>query len=176
MEVKYKNGVASVAINEIYPEDAGHYMCKASNTKGCVSTSSNVKVIPSTTTNGLVNSVNKTPPRVYKHIQSMSVNDGEPTCLECTITCESHFQVVWLHNEKEIKPSKDFRYVNQGGNIYRLEIAEIFPEDSGTYTCEAYNDSGDCFSTCTLFVNSSGEKCKIMLKYYFKMKSLYFIG
>ena len=59
--------------------------------------------------------------------------------------------MVWLHNEKEIKPSKDFVYTNSG-NKHVLEIPEIFPEDAGTYTCEAFNDVGECFSACTLVV------------------------
>lgn len=61
------------------------------------------------------------------------------------------FDVVWLHNHKEIKPSKDFEYANQG-NVYTLKIAEIFPEDSGTYTCEAFNDAGEAFSSCSIVV------------------------
>ena len=43
MEVKYKNGVASMTVEEIYPEDAGRYACKATNAKGSVETSSRVK-------------------------------------------------------------------------------------------------------------------------------------
>jgi hypothetical protein len=94
---------------------------------------------------------------VYKHINSLIVADGSPVRLECTITGASQFDVVWLHNEKEIKPSKDFNYVSKGGNVYALEIQEIFPEDAGTYTCEAFNDVGECFSTCSLNVLVPGE-------------------
>ena len=49
MEVKYKNGVASLTVEEIYPEDAGRYACKATNAKGAVETSSRVKVTCQTT-------------------------------------------------------------------------------------------------------------------------------
>ena len=59
--------------------------------------------------------------------------------------------MVWLHNDKEIKPSKDFEY-DSAGDMYTLKIAEIFPEDSGCYTCEAFNDAGESFSSCTLVV------------------------
>ena len=55
------------------------------------------------------------------------------------------------------QPSKDFQYLAKG-NTYTLEIAEIFPEDSGTYTCEAFNDAGECFSTATLNVVVPGEE------------------
>lgn len=81
----------------------------------------------------------------------MFVKDGESVLLSCRIIGAKKFDVVWLHNNKEIKPSKDFQYSNEA-NIYKLNIAEIFPEDSGTYTCEAFNDAGESFSSCTLNV------------------------
>lgn len=61
------------------------------------------------------------------------------------------FDVVWLHNDKEIKPSKDFQYEGEGSDR-TLVIAEVFPEDAGTYTCEAFNDAGEAFSSCSLVV------------------------
>lgn len=42
------------------------------------------------------------------------------------------FDVIWLHNNKEIKPSKDFQYTNEA-NIYKLNIAEIFRSYKQTY-------------------------------------------
>lgn len=87
-------------------------------------------------------------PKIVEHIESRYVNDGEAVVLSCKIECgdnngseTSSFDVVWLHNNKEIKPSKDFQYARDG-NVYKLQIAEIFPEDSGTYTCEAFNNAG----------------------------------
>merc|ERR1711976_259629 len=46
MEVKYKNGVASVTVNEVFPEDGGKFTCKATNTQGSVETSSMVTILP----------------------------------------------------------------------------------------------------------------------------------
>jgi len=158
MEVKYKNGVASVIIAEVFPEDAGRYTCKATNTKGSVETSSRVTIIPcQKAVNGSVNgSAGSSAPHVFKHLNSQVVKDGDAVRLECTVGGAERFDVVWLHNEKEIKPSKDFEY-KSSGNTYTLEITEIFPEDAGTYTCEAFNDIGECFTTCTLIVEVPGE-------------------
>lgn len=91
------------------------------------------------------------PPKIVDHLESKFVKDGEPVVLSCRIIGAKKFDVVWLHNNKEIKPSKDFQYSNEA-NIYKLNIAEIFPEDSGTYTCETFNDAGESFSSCTLNV------------------------
>jgi hypothetical protein len=121
-------------------------------------------------------------PVIVQHLQSAVVKDGEPVILSCrvignfliskdsfiiemvplqkTLTREhvylncigaEKFDVVWLHNDKEIKPSKDFQHEASGDNRI-LKISEIFPEDSGTYTCEAFNDAGEAFSSCTLAV------------------------
>jgi len=161
MEVKYKNGVASVTINEIFPEDAGKYTCKATNSKGSVETSSKVvitamdkKKAVNGTTNGTSGPV---APRIFKHISSSNAKDGDPVTLTCTIGGAERFDVVWLHNEKEIKPSKDFEYKSSGAS-HSLIINEIFPEDAGTYTCEAFNDVGECFSTCSITVEVPGEE------------------
>lgn len=90
-------------------------------------------------------------PKIVDHLTSKYVKDGEAVTLSCRIIGAKKFDVVWLHNNKEIKPSKDFQYTNEA-NIYKLVIAEIFPEDSGTYTCEAFNDAGESYSSCTLNV------------------------
>lgn len=109
-------------------------------------------------TNGKKKSEDK-PPKIVSHLQSGFVKDGEPVVISCRIIGADKFDVIWLHNNKEIKPSKDFKYSNEA-NIYKLEIAEIFPEDSGAYTCEAFNDAGESFSSCTLNVIVPGEQPK----------------
>jgi len=160
LEVKYKNGVGTVTIKETFPEDGGKYSCKATNTKGSVETSCKVKITPMAksangkqTNGGAAATVG---PRIYQHVISLFVKDGEPVKLECVVAGDARYDVVWLHNEKEIKPTKDFVYTNSG-NKHFLEIPEIFPEDAGTYTCEAFNDVGECFSACTLVVEVPGE-------------------
>lgn len=110
-------------------------------------------------TNGKKKSSEDKPPRIVDHLKSAFVKDGEPVTLTCRIIGAEKFDVIWLHNNKEIKPSKDFQYTNEA-NIYKLIIAEIFPEDAGAYTCEAFNDSGESFSSCTLNVLVPGEQPK----------------
>jgi len=162
MEVKYKNGTASVLINEVFPEDGGKYTCRATNTKGSVETSSKVVILPmdkkmsnGAAVNGAA-AASKSP-RVFDHIKSKTVTDGDSVTLSASISGSDKFDVVWLHNEKEIKPSKDFEY-KSSGNLHSLVINEIFPEDAGTYTCEAFNDVGECFTSCSLIVDVPGEE------------------
>lgn len=44
MELKYKGGVASLVIKEVFPEDEGEYTCQATNSIGTASTSSKLTV------------------------------------------------------------------------------------------------------------------------------------
>lgn len=44
MDLKYKNGLASLVINEVFPEDEGQYTCKATNSVGTTSTSCKLTV------------------------------------------------------------------------------------------------------------------------------------
>lgn len=115
------------------------------------------------------------PPRIVSHLESRNVTDGEAVALSCRIIGANQFDVVWLHNNKEIKPSKDFQYTNEA-NIYKLQIAEIFPEDAGTYTCEAFNDAGESFSSCTLNVVVPGEQAKAPVFNTFPSSATVFIG
>ena len=146
---------------QVFPEDGGKYTCRATNTKGSVETSSKVTILPmekKKPANGTTNGASShAAPRIADHIKSKEVSDGEAVTLTANIGNADKFDVVWLHNEKEIKPSKDFEYKNSG-NSHSLIINEIFPEDAGTYTCEAFNDVGECFSSCTLVVNVPGEE------------------
>lgn len=45
MDLKYKNRVATLNIGEVYPEDEGEYMCKATNSQGTVRTKCKLTVI-----------------------------------------------------------------------------------------------------------------------------------
>lgn len=44
MNLKYKNGVATLTINEVYPEDEGLYTCTATNSIGATETKCNLTI------------------------------------------------------------------------------------------------------------------------------------
>ncbi|XP_055385446.1 twitchin isoform X34 [Condylostylus longicornis] len=159
VDLKYKNGIATLTIHEVFPEDEGVYTCTATNSMGSIETKSKLTIKPMAKDSTKRQTGADKPPKIVSHLESRFVKDGECVTLACRIIGAERFDVVWLHNNKEIKPSKDFQYTNEA-NIYKLQIAEIFPEDSGTYTCEAFNDAGESFSTCTINVLVPGEDAK----------------
>ncbi|XP_058812494.1 twitchin isoform X4 [Topomyia yanbarensis] len=160
IDIKYKSGIASLRINELFPEDSGTYLCTAKNSMGETSTQCvlDVKKGP----NSAARPVDKKgaqakAPIINKHTESGYYKDGSEVTITCRISCPDPFNVIWLHDNREIKNTPDFEYRNDG-DLYSLHIPEIFPEDAGTYTCEAFNKGGESFSSCTISVLSQGDQ------------------
>ena len=61
------------------------------------------------------------------------------------------FQVIWFHNDKPVKESKDFQLLFEGDRC-SLVIGEVYLEDSGEYKCTARNQHGQAISKCRLLV------------------------
>jgi len=102
--------------------------------------------------------IQPSPPIILDHLKCLRAEDGAEVELSCKIVCPPcSFDVVWIHNGKEIKPSKDFQY-HHVDNRYSIKIPELFPEDAGVYTCEAFNDYGETFTTCSLYVTCPGKQ------------------
>lgn len=66
-------------------------------------------------------------------------------------------EVIWLHNGNEIQESEDFHF-EQRGTRHSLCIQEVFPEDTGTYTCEAWNSSGEVRTQAVLTVQGEADQ------------------
>uniref|UniRef100_A0A671QJR3 Ig-like domain-containing protein n=1 Tax=Sinocyclocheilus anshuiensis TaxID=1608454 RepID=A0A671QJR3_9TELE len=77
--------------------------------------------------------------------------DGSQVTMTVEVTGNPAPEVVWLHNGKEIQESEDFHFERKGCR-YTLFIQEVFPEDTGTYTCEAWNDAGVARTEASLTV------------------------
>lgn len=159
--IKAKLNCSILYLDGVQAEDAGHYSCTVENSEGKVETRCQLTILPKTMTmnNNTINNMSgshQSPPTIIDHLKSSKVEDGAEVELTCKIVCPCSFDVVWIHNGKEIKPSKDFQY-HHLDSLYKLKIPELFPEDSGVYTCEAFNDYGETFTTCSLYVSCPGK-------------------
>lgn len=63
-------------------------------------------------------------------------------------------EVLWLHDGQEVMESEDFHLL-QEENRCTLLIQEVFPEDTGTYSCRAWNQSGQDQTQCQLTVEGN---------------------
>lgn len=63
-------------------------------------------------------------------------------------------KISWFCGEKEVKQSDFFR-MSQFGDTCQLEIAKVYPEDEGQYSCVARNSAG--MVSCSATLKLDGE-------------------
>jgi hypothetical protein len=68
-------------------------------------------------------------------------------------------QVEWFWNGKPLKTGSRFRTFCDFGFVI-LEISPVYPEDSGEYSCRAFNDYGQAVTTASMKVQGN---CGIVL-------------
>ncbi|XP_047419681.1 myosin light chain kinase, smooth muscle isoform X2 [Sciurus carolinensis] len=150
-----KAGIAELHVLDALPEDNGTYTCLAENALGQVSCSARVTVHEkkSDGKSGLLPLSPNTPvaPIFLQGLSDLKVMDGSQVTMTVQVSGNPPPEVIWLHNGNEIQESEDFHF-EQKGNRHSLCIQEVFPEDTGTYTCEAWNSSGEVRTQAVLMV------------------------
>uniref|UniRef100_A0A8C1TLV7 Myosin light chain kinase, smooth muscle n=1 Tax=Cyprinus carpio TaxID=7962 RepID=A0A8C1TLV7_CYPCA len=123
--------------------DTGQYGCTAANTRGKTAAhwSLTVKRVR----------VEAKPPVFSSPLKDCSVLEGQEFVLQCSVEGRPLPELTWLHNESE-----DF-YFERKGCQYTLFIQEVFPEDTGTYTCEVWNDTGVARTEALLTVQGTNH-------------------
>ena len=66
----------------------------------------------------------------------------------------------WFREKEQIEPSDEFQLLSDG-ELRKLVFAEVFPDDTGTYTCLISNPAGEDKSRCVLTVQ--GERNSLMI-------------
>uniref|UniRef100_A0A2I3T7R9 Ig-like domain-containing protein n=1 Tax=Pan troglodytes TaxID=9598 RepID=A0A2I3T7R9_PANTR len=77
--------------------------------------------------------------------------DGSQVTMMAQVSGNPPPEVIWLHNGNEIQESQDFHF-EQRGTQHSLCIQEVFPEDTGVYTCEAWNSAEEVRTQAMLMV------------------------
>ena len=75
-------------------------------------------------------------------------------CLECKVTDAT--QISWYKDGIIQRNSSDFAQTFDG-SFAKLEIGEIFLDDTGEYSCIAKNEKGEAKSVCK--INVKGAFC-----------------
>ncbi|XP_066544508.1 myosin light chain kinase, smooth muscle isoform X2 [Amia ocellicauda] len=160
----FENGVAKLTVQDALPEDNGSYTCVAENSCGralCTAKvvikvhyeklSSEKKTTNKTETTNVEEPKQTFAPVFIKGLKDLKVMDGSQVSMAVEVTGNPKPEIVWLHNGKEIHESEDFHF-EKNGNEYILFIQEVFPEDTGKYTCEVWNELGDVRTEAMLTV------------------------
>lgn len=107
-------------------------------------------------------------PVFTKSLQDLLALEGQLVVLECRVKGVPSPKVEWYREGTLIEDSPDFRILQkkprsmaESEEICTLVIAEVFPEDSGTFTCTASNKYGTVSSIAALKVkgNTSPAQC-----------------
>uniref|UniRef100_A0A8C2JWV5 Myosin light chain kinase, smooth muscle n=1 Tax=Cyprinus carpio TaxID=7962 RepID=A0A8C2JWV5_CYPCA len=137
-------------------EDAGVYSCVAVNDQGRAVCTAHVLVkakagVKRSAAPPVTDVRRPSAPVFLRGLQDLRVMDGCQVTMTVEVTGNPAPEVVWLQNGKEIQESEDFHFERKGCQ-YTLFIQEVFPEDTGTYTCEVWNDAGVARTEASLTV------------------------
>ncbi|XP_048868684.1 myosin light chain kinase, smooth muscle isoform X1 [Brienomyrus brachyistius] len=147
----FDGSVAWLMVQDTLPKDGGVYTCIAENEHGQATCSARVCVHERKV--ALVREAADAgqTPVFLKSLKDLEVMDGSQVTMTVEVTGDPEPHVMWLHDDQEIQESEDFHFEKKG-NLYSLLIQEVFPEDTGRYTCEAWNEAGEAHSQATLTV------------------------
>ncbi len=102
-------------------------------------------------------------PEFIEPLRDYEFTDGKSALLKCVLKTSDDTDVVWYKNGRELPDNSEFAQKFDGTEAI-LDILEVFPEDAGTYVCEAANDHG--ISTTECKVTILGEA---LYMYYYKI-------
>ncbi|CAJ0940728.1 unnamed protein product, partial [Ranitomeya imitator] len=114
-------------------------------------------------------------PVFVKGLCDLQVMDGSQVVMNVEVTAHPPAEILWFHNGKEIQETEDFHF-ERSGDTYYLYIQEVFPEDTGMYTCEAWNSLGQARTEAMLTVQGvephihySYKRCHVTSHYREKL-------
>lgn len=78
------------------------------------------------------------------------LKEGQPLHLDCAVMPinDSSLRIEWMFNGQPLQFSSRIRTIHDFGYV-ALEFLHIHPQDSGTYTCKAWNNAGEATTKIT---------------------------
>uniref|UniRef100_A0A8B9GMG3 Myosin light chain kinase, smooth muscle n=1 Tax=Amazona collaria TaxID=241587 RepID=A0A8B9GMG3_9PSIT len=156
VQIYEEDGIHCLWLKKACLGDSGSYSCTAFSPKGQTSTSWLLTVRKKKSSKNRESAqaakLNKAfAPIFHKGLTDLKVMDGSQVIMTVEVSANPPPEIIWLHNGKEIQETEDFHFEKKG-NEYSLYIQEVFPEDTGKYTCEAWNELGETQTQATLTV------------------------
>uniref|UniRef100_A0A8C9U852 Myosin light chain kinase, smooth muscle n=1 Tax=Scleropages formosus TaxID=113540 RepID=A0A8C9U852_SCLFO len=147
----YEGGEAQLEVQAAVREDGGSYTCVAENTHGRTACNARVLVRGGAKATRVGEAKKPLAPAFVRGLEDLKVMDGSRVTMTVEVTGYPQPRVGWLHNGEEVQESEDFHFERRG-NEHSLVIQEVFPEDTGKYTCEAWNELGGAHTEAILTV------------------------
>ncbi|XP_022101402.1 myosin light chain kinase, smooth muscle-like isoform X2 [Acanthaster planci] len=126
----------SLVIREVYPEDAGVYICKAFNAAGEDQCSAKI-VVKDPVLQG-------TPPKFTQKPRSMTVDEGSSLRITYKIEGDPEPAITWSKDGRIISPGQRILMKKLGiGSLRILQIPAALSTDAGSYSCMLSNAFGE---------------------------------
>lgn len=160
VSISSENNKSRLVIGEVFEDDSGDYTVTAENEVGRASTTATLLVEGESIEDA-------TAPEFNTPLTPMRVMDGQEARLMCRVTGTPIPQILWFHAGRPIGHHREVKLLQSQNGKVGLVIAEVFPEDTGDYTCVARNKAGEARSTATLTVDGKNEL--FLLSYFYYM-------
>lgn len=120
--------------------DQGVYLCKASNSVGTATFTTELRVIKK--------------PSFVKTFEPVSAAVNDPLRLECQVDEDTGVTITWTRDGKKVHQSMDCK-LSFEDKLAVVEIPKSKLKDSGKYVCTAANEAGS--SSCEAVVSVQGK-------------------
>ncbi|KAM8849467.1 obscurin isoform 3-T3 [Spinachia spinachia] len=130
--MKQKACANELLINKVEPEDSGDYSCVCGGQK--TSASLKIKVLPVA---------------VVRDLQSQEAEEGNTVTLHCELS-KPRLPVQWKRGTRVLSCGEKY-HMTQVGLTYELQMFDVRPEDTGSYTCCAE----DTMCSASVVVNAA---------------------
>ena len=127
-------------------DDAGDYICKASNEAGDAQSSAHLHISPL-----------QIPAKFSSHLESVGVSEGEPLKLKCAVVGKPDPNITWFKDQQQVEESDRIKLKVTSDNTCILHILKSDMDDEGTYTCSATNSAGKDTTSAQVTVNGEGK-------------------
>lgn len=127
-------------------EDAGDYICKASNEAGDAQSSARLHISPL-----------QIPAKFTSQLERVEVSEGEPLRLKCAVVGKPDPIITWFKDQQQVHESDKIKLKMTSDNTCILNIPKSDMNDEGTYTCSATNSAGKDTTSVKVTVIGEGK-------------------